>query len=579
MSDVPNHNSAQTVSSQKPKPPPVPSKPKIQSTALLGASLAFNNGQGIAKSPVVASPNPGHQDNKATQQEDTVPRNSAGTVGDRIRQFTEVSGPTIPQSVSDRGANMSLSGTASTQHIAAQLAVGRSATRVLPASPAKEDREASPPARNKSQERSHGSRPLVLNASPNPTSRNELAQDDRNAAPSSLDAGMDREFTDPRMRRAVTPKSSAASLRKEHTGSSLPPGALSRVIIEPRRSFTSTQHRRGPPLPPRSHTASVNRPISPQQQQSVHSRGINTSSTTTPLHKPNPPHPRRTIPTNEPEDSTRETSIHTVTSNTGVLPRSKMAPFQASRPSRDTARPQYTDSESSQADNMAPSSVMSLNSLSSFKGSDPSPSKKNSPPPPPPQRGSRSRPSPSLNPSQSPQRDAARTPSPVKRLRQTMRQEPKPDDEAERLKKYQPNRIIKTHPNKHREGDRKRWRDRITEKERKRYEGVWAANRGLLIDAHRQPGASGPSPRDMVLNLVVRDIWSRSRLNTEVLRQIWDLVSQVGCAMLTREEFVVGMWLIDQCLRGRKLPNKVSESVWDSVQQISASSQGYHPRS
>lgn len=113
------------------------------------------------------------------------------------------------------------------------------------------------------------------------------------------------------------------------------------------------------------------------------------------------------------------------------------------------------------------------------------------------------------------------------------------------------------HPNKHHEGDRKRWRDRITERERKRYEGVWAANRGLYL--------SDPAAEDEVLNIVARDIWSRSRLPGHGLEEVWDLVDARGVGRLGREEFVVGLWLIDQVLKGRKLPTKVSESVWQSV--------------
>ncbi|EDN06023.1 predicted protein [Histoplasma mississippiense (nom. inval.)] len=151
-------------------------------------------------------------------------------------------------------------------------------------------------------------------------------------------------------------------------------------------------------------------------------------------------------------------------------------------------------------------------------------------------------------------------------MRQTLRQETKSDhNETKRRRKFQRPRIIKTHPNKHREGDRKRWRDRITERERKRYEGVWAANRGLLIDENSPPGSSTTPLREMVLNLVVRDIWSRSRLQPILLGQIWDLVCHDNRRMLTRQEFVVGMWLIDQSLKGRKLPIRVSQSVWDSV--------------
>lgn len=121
------------------------------------------------------------------------------------------------------------------------------------------------------------------------------------------------------------------------------------------------------------------------------------------------------------------------------------------------------------------------------------------------------------------------------------------------------------HPNKHHEGTRKRWRDSVTDRERRRYEGVWAANRGLLQPS---PNSSDPVPRELadeVLNIVVRDIWCRSRLPDQVLEEVWDLVDLRGIGRLNRDEFVVGLWLIDQRLKGRKLPTKVGQSVWDSV--------------
>ena len=148
--------------------------------------------------------------------------------------------------------------------------------------------------------------------------------------------------------------------------------------------------------------------------------------------------------------------------------------------------------------------------------------------------------------------------SPAKVLRHTMRDPQRPDDQNERVRK---SHILKKHPNKHAEGDRKRWRDQITERERKRYEGVWAANKGLLIP-HTEA-------QDSVNNLVVRDIWARSKLSSSMLAEVWDLVDTRGDGRLSREEFVVGMWLVDQCLKGRKLPVKVSESVWSSVRRLS----------
>lgn len=127
-------------------------------------------------------------------------------------------------------------------------------------------------------------------------------------------------------------------------------------------------------------------------------------------------------------------------------------------------------------------------------------------------------------------------------------------------------------PNKHHEGTRERWRDYVSEQERKRYEGVWAANKGLHIADGQQ---DSPADKEDVSGLVVRDIWSRSRLPPEKLGRIWDLVvaddENDGAGgggnkrSLTKDQFVVGTWLIDQVLKGRNLPHNVSASVWSSV--------------
>lgn len=163
------------------------------------------------------------------------------------------------------------------------------------------------------------------------------------------------------------------------------------------------------------------------------------------------------------------------------------------------------------------------------------------------------------------QEQVSRTPSPAKAMRTTMRG-PAPSIEEERKaasQKHHRNRhLVRKHPNKHHEGDRKRYRTQITERERRRYEGVWAANRGLHVPAEFDDSATA------VLNIVVREIWRRSRLGDEVLEEVWDLVSVRDRDRLSREEFVVGMWLIDQRLKGNKLPAKVSESVWGSVRRL-----------
>jgi hypothetical protein len=142
----------------------------------------------------------------------------------------------------------------------------------------------------------------------------------------------------------------------------------------------------------------------------------------------------------------------------------------------------------------------------------------------------------------------------------------------------------------HHEAARRRWRDEITPKERRRYEAVWASNRGLFLRPGwalqyqpRDPNSNGkddswlheqieasralpPAPEaDLVVNIVVRDIWMRSRLPRDELAEVWDLVDRDRKGALGKDEFVVGMWLIDQRLRGRKIPQRVSQSVWESA--------------
>jgi len=116
-------------------------------------------------------------------------------------------------------------------------------------------------------------------------------------------------------------------------------------------------------------------------------------------------------------------------------------------------------------------------------------------------------------------------------------------------------------------GDRKRWRDAVTERERKRYEGLFASNRGLHLP---------PTLPNNISNIVVRDLWQRSRLPRSELETIWNLVlasepgkpSPPAQTSLNKEQFVVGLWLIDQRLKGRKLPIRVSETVWASVKGL-----------
>ncbi|KAH6723914.1 hypothetical protein BKA61DRAFT_17934 [Leptodontidium sp. MPI-SDFR-AT-0119] len=204
-------------------------------------------------------------------------------------------------------------------------------------------------------------------------------------------------------------------------------------------------------------------------------------------------------------------------------------------------------------------------SLASSRAASPAKSYSSSlyPPPPPPRRSNRG----GLfhHSTASKEIDPSRTPSPAKPavLRTTMRKPKSKEEIDEGAQRRGKKKFVKKHPNKHHEGDRKRWRDAITERERKRYEAVWASNKGLF--------ASGfPGEENTVPSVVVRDIYSRSRLHVDVLEEVYELVDRSKDGRLEKEEFVVGLWLIDQRLKGRKLPIRVSDSVWKSAGAMSS---------
>ncbi|GFF40943.1 increased rDNA silencing protein 4 [Aspergillus udagawae] len=239
------------------------------------------------------------------------------------------------------------------------------------------------------------------------------------------------------------------------------------------------------------------------------------------------------------------------------------------RSSQENGSSPYLIDHSSGIDEEGLSDAIVASSLASRRA----PSAKKVPPPPPPQRQPRSN---SLRHPNTSNSGSPSSSSPTPSLRHTLRPPTKAGEESDRNKHRK--HIIPRHPHKHHEGDRKRWQSEVTEKERKRYEGVWAANKGLLIpisdskerSSLEETSSEGypPSASEMVLNIVVRDIWSRSRLPSSILEQIWNLVDRQKIGLLTREEFIVGMWLIDQQLKGHRLPVKVPDSVWDSVRGV-----------
>ncbi|KFA52830.1 hypothetical protein S40293_00897 [Stachybotrys chartarum IBT 40293] len=153
-------------------------------------------------------------------------------------------------------------------------------------------------------------------------------------------------------------------------------------------------------------------------------------------------------------------------------------------------------------------------------------------------------------------------------LRPTLRQPPSASDEESDRHRKGPLRKFQKGKHAHNEGSRKRWREQMTQRERKRYEAVWASNRGLLVPQQKGPPPDQGDGSQCVANVVVREIWKRSRLPEDELAEVWDLVDRTRRGVLDRQEFVVGMWLIDQRLRGRKIPIRVSDSVWGSANGV-----------
>ncbi|EMG50468.1 Increased rDNA silencing protein 4 [Candida maltosa Xu316] len=145
----------------------------------------------------------------------------------------------------------------------------------------------------------------------------------------------------------------------------------------------------------------------------------------------------------------------------------------------------------------------------------------------------------------------------------------------------------------------------LTDQEKKRYEGIWVSNKGNYMNrvVTRLNGVDYESQKEqteiveeehsrraaklstkhldenqnslhdldsveidqLMCGTVVKRIWKRSRLPNDNLEQIWNLVDFRRDGTLNKNEFLVGMWLVDQCLYGRKLPKQVDKMVWESL--------------
>jgi len=146
---------------------------------------------------------------------------------------------------------------------------------------------------------------------------------------------------------------------------------------------------------------------------------------------------------------------------------------------------------------------------------------------------------------------------------QTLRRHAASDDESLRRQRHGHSRPVVSTRHTHQEGARRKWKEEVSLRERRRYEAVWASNRGLFATGE-------DDSREHVASVVVRDLWSRSRLPADELAEVWDLVDVNRSGRLGKAEFVVGMWLLDQRLAGRKIPARVAAGIWSSAKGFGA---------
>lgn len=294
---------------------------------------------------------------------------------------------------------------------------------------------------------------------------------------------------------------------------------------------------------PRKTPPMTDKPDPPKQVQAVRKPSL-------PNTKPIPIPPKTRYPKEQPPPDDDASSEDSFVSAPEYRPsfRAELR-SQSNRRLESSSSPSLSQVSSNRAAINSLANAIVASSLASSRAA--SPSRSSLAPPPPPRRNHLFH--------HGRDGDISRTPSPAKPsvLRTTMRKPREEEEDEGEKRRGKKTHLMKKHPNKHHEGDRKRWRDVITERERKRYEAVWASNKGLYNSERGEENG--------VNNLVVRDIFSRSRLHSDVLEEVYNLVDRSGSGVLRKEEFVVGLWLVDQRLKGRKLPIRVQDSVWRSV--------------
>lgn len=554
----------------------------MNSTALQGANMAFNTyttqrasalSTQKSKETMLATQktDSSHSTRDADEPEPVSEMPEAGLVKDRIRTFSG-HGAVRPNLRTQRSADISSSD--SPQMQAATLAAMRSASRTPQAAPSPQFvtpirkavtgntsslKKPVSPAPKPDFLSVRGSRPVYA---PSPVRKGPaVAQSLANIID---DRGATRGRLQSRQAGLPTITTSEKTERKPPVITNLVHSSPERGLSTPPRTQPITSEskqtisRPAPPNPkPKSTTSNIEdrspRPKLPKKRVSRLAKDAHTSSS------------------QEPGDSI-QTARGTSQSDTATINSSytQSTSDEALSSSSVQNTPNRQDPASAEGTSGMTKEALADAIIASSLASSRAPSPYSAPPPLPPPRRSRSRSL--LHPGDILKKDTRSTPSPPKGLRQTLRDPPKSD--VEEGKTSGRRHLIRHHPHKHHEGDRRRWRQEVTEVARKRYEGVWAANKGLWVPSEGMIHQIYPGlPRtlvasDLVVHLVVRDIWLRSRLPAHTLEQIWDLVDRSEIGMLSREEFVVGLWLIDETLRGHKIPVKVPDSVWDSVRHL-----------
>lgn len=87
------------------------------------------------------------------------------------------------------------------------------------------------------------------------------------------------------------------------------------------------------------------------------------------------------------------------------------------------------------------------------------------------------------------------------------------------------------------------------------------------------------APSGIISGNQARTIFLKAKLPTQVLGQIWNLVDKSNAGQLSKDEFTVAMYLIQNTLNGSisQLPTSIPQSIWDQVNNFQSPAQSQSP--